>query len=187
MEDNNRNEEIGKRIKKLRQKYNETQTKLGNLIGLSQNNISKIEAGEVALTLENLMAITSRYKVSLDYLCHGIDSDTILETLNKYFSIKYKKVTYGERSFTYPQLEINKALFDYMHKSAYIHTIKSMPKEIQEDWLKAESEKFYNNKSLTEKQTLIPLPPNLLFPDDNKADWKHEDLIRELNHQLLND
>ena len=51
---------VGERIKYLREKNKESQEKLGEAIGLSQNSISKLEKGETQLTLENHIQLILR-------------------------------------------------------------------------------------------------------------------------------
>ena len=54
---------VGERIKYLREKKGESQEKLGEAIGLSQNSISKLEKGETQLTLENQINIAKHFNV----------------------------------------------------------------------------------------------------------------------------
>ena len=64
---------VGERIKYLREKKGESQKKLGEAIGLSQNSISKLEKGETQLTLENQRNLVKHFNVSHDYLISGKD------------------------------------------------------------------------------------------------------------------
>ena len=49
---------IGKRIKFLRLQKGVKQTVLANKIGMSQTNMSNIEAGRTAITIQNLLKIS---------------------------------------------------------------------------------------------------------------------------------
>ena len=69
---------VGERIKYLREKKQESQEKLGEAIGLSQNSISKLEKGETQLTLENQYSLAKHFNVSHDYLITGKDNDSLL-------------------------------------------------------------------------------------------------------------
>lgn len=184
------NKEIGKRIKLLREKKGESQEELGKAIGLSQNSISKIERGEVALTLENQLNIVAHYNTSHDYLCTGKNTDSFLNILNKYVSLKYEKLSIGSESFICPVLKINNIFYDYLIHSARAQDIQDMPDDIREMWLKKEVDNFYkrNKKnSFKEFKSVVPLPEQLINPDDSKSEWKQTDLLRELNNYLLND
>lgn len=80
---------VGERIKFLREKNGESQQKLGEILGLTQNAISKLENGDTSLTLENQIRIAEHYNVSHDYICTGRNNDSILTLLEKYLSLKY--------------------------------------------------------------------------------------------------
>lgn len=40
------------------------------------------------------------------------------------------------------------------------------------------------DNELQEYVSVIPLPENLIFPDDNKNEWKQTDLLREMEHHI---
>ncbi len=48
---------LARRVKKLRLEYGVAQTKLANEIGTSQTNMSNMEAGRTAITVQNLFKI----------------------------------------------------------------------------------------------------------------------------------
>ncbi len=179
---------VGERIKFLRKKNGESQQKLGEILGLTQNAISKLENGDTALTLENQIRIAEHYNVSHDYICTGSNSDSILELLTKYISLRYTAVSYGDKvSIPYPVLYIDKPLFDYLVRSAQADSDKYMPQDIKELWIQREKKEFYesNKKNdFTFKESVVPLPPDLICPDVEKEDWKQSDLLRELNASL---
>ncbi|MDF2988299.1 MAG: Helix-turn-helix domain [Eubacterium sp.] len=181
-------ESVGQRIKMLREKKGESQAELGNAIGLSQNSISKIEKGDTNLTLENQLRIAEHFNVTHDFLCTGIESDTILDTLSKYIRLKYKNLSDGIESYNYPMIEINNVLFDYLINSSRVMNERGLPDEARSIWLKKINQDFYSrNKKNTfqDYEAIIPVPENLIYPDGNKTEWKQTDLLRELNKQLL--
>lgn len=188
MDSNYEPQTVGERIKHLREKKGDSQTKLGDAIGLSQNSISKLEKGETQLTLDNQLRIAEYFNVSHDYLCTGKNMDSILETLKKYVSMKYKNLSYGTEAFNCPVLEINNVFFEYLVRSARAQSDRYMPDDVRDKWLEIELNKFYEcNKenSFTEFESIVPLPEKLIYPDSNKSEWKQTDLLRELKKQLL--
>lgn len=184
------NKEVGKRIKELREKKGESQTKLAGDIGLTQNSISKIEKGITMLTLQNLMLLADHFNVSYDYLCIGVEADSTLEMLKKYISFDYENITVGAEAFTCPILKINGALFDYLVHSARAQSDSYIPDDIRKIWLEKEADTFYEqsrgNKYVDMKR-LVPLPQEFISPDEKKENWRQADLLRELNRQLLKD
>ena len=63
--------EFGVRLKTIRLIYGLTQEKLAEDLNISWNHLSKIERGERRCSFELLIAISSRYGISLDYLLTG--------------------------------------------------------------------------------------------------------------------
>lgn len=180
---------VGERIKLLREKNGESQAELGNAIGLSQNSISKLEKGDTQLTLDNQLRIAEHFNVSHDFLCTGKDKDSILETLKKYVSLKYKNLSDDTEAFIYPVLEINNVFFNYLIQSARAQSERYMPPDVRELWLEKEINNFYErNKenTFTNFESLVPLPEKLIYPEEQKCDWNQTDLLRKLNKQLLN-
>lgn len=181
---------VGERIKFLREKNGESQQKLGEILGLTQNAISKLEKGDTALTLENQIRIAEYYNVSHDYICTGRNNDSILDLLSKYISLKYSTTQIGDKiSISYPVLYIDKPLFDYLVRTAQANGDKYMPQDIKELWIQREKKHFYDsnkNNDFTKKESVIPLPPELIYPDDEMQDWNQSDLLRELNNSLVN-
>lgn len=82
---------IGSRIKDLRKKAKLNQTELGEIIGVSLNTLSNIEASKSDISSETLLKLSDFFKVSADYLLLGIESEKtisqdeqeILEALRK--------------------------------------------------------------------------------------------------------
>lgn len=179
---------VGERIKYLREKNKESQEKLGDAIGLSQNSISKLEKGETQLTLENQCSLTKHFNVSHDYLITGEDNDSMLVLLEKYVSLDYSTISDGEISLECPVLKINRVLFNYLMRTAKAKHDRYIPDDIKQAWIEREINSFYEsneNNSFTESENIIPVPQNLIYSDYNKSDWKQSDLLREMNRQLL--
>lgn len=63
--------EIGQRIKKIRINNNMTQQAFADVIGLSQNAVSKIEPGLRMPSIDVLVLISQSFNVTLDYLVLG--------------------------------------------------------------------------------------------------------------------
>ncbi|SEU22489.1 DNA-binding transcriptional regulator, XRE-family HTH domain [Lacrimispora sphenoides] len=188
MDFNVRQKEVGSRIKNLREKRGESQTELGEAIGLSQNSISKIENGETQLTLENQYSIAEHYNVSHDYICTGKNDDSILSLLEKYVSLKYANTSDGIETFEYPVLKIDKVLFDYLVHVAHARNTKGVPDDVRELWIEREISSFYErnkNNAHNESEAIVSMPEQLIYPDEQKQGWKQSDLLREMNKQLL--
>ena len=59
---------FSERIRQLRLQHKLNQTQLGEIAGISQFAVSKIEKGERAASIEVLCALADYFDVSLDYL-----------------------------------------------------------------------------------------------------------------------
>ena len=62
---------IGERIRALR--GNQLQEEIAPKIGISQGQLSKIESGRMAPSLETLVRLASRFDKSLDWIVTGQD------------------------------------------------------------------------------------------------------------------
>ena len=188
MSDGKKPETVGERIKYLREKKQESQEKLGEAIGLSQNSISKLEKGETQLTLENQYSLAKHFNVSHDYLITGKDNDSLLMLLEKYISLDYSTISEGESILDCPILKINKTLFDYLMRTAKARHDKYIPDDIKEALIEREIDSFYEsneNNQFTESAKVVPVPEKLVYPDESKSNWKQTDLLREMNRELL--
>lgn len=188
MSEGKKPETVGERIKYLREKKQESQEKLGEAIGLSQNSISKLEKGETQLTLENQYSLAKHFNVSHDYLITGKDNDSLLMLLEKYISLDYSTISEGESILDCPILKINKTLFDYLMRTAKARHDKYIPDDIKEAWIEREIDSFYEsneNNQFTESAKVVPVPEKLVYPDESKSNWKQTDLLREMNQELL--
>ena len=186
---NNEPISVGERIKNLREEKGESQEKLGEAVGLSQNSISKLEKGITNLTLENLCNMAEHFNVSIDFICTGKNSDSILMLLEKYISLDYSGLSEGEDiHLKYPVLRFKKYFFDYLMKKATAQMDKYLPNDVKDMWIEKETKNFYEqdkDDTLAETTSVIPIPPQLIYPDDSKNDWKQSDLLRELNKYLM--
>lgn len=179
---------VGERIKYLREKKQESQEKLGEAIGLSQNSISKLEKGETQLTLENQYSLARHFNVSHDYLITGKDNDSILILLERYISLDYSTISEGENTLEYPVLKIDKVLFNYLMRTAKARHDKYIPEDIKQAWIEREIGSFYDSNEtnqFTESEKVVPVPEKLIYPDNSKSDWRQSDLLREMNKELL--
>lgn len=61
------------RVRELRLNHKMTQTDLANILNVKRNQVSRIETGERALTLENMWVLADYFHVSIDYLVGRID------------------------------------------------------------------------------------------------------------------
>ena len=65
------NEEIGKRVRKIRLQKGISQEKFGELIGIKKAAVSKIENGDNCLSKSNLISICRQFNISEDWLLYG--------------------------------------------------------------------------------------------------------------------
>jgi len=63
---------IGVRIREIRENiYKETRQNFAERCGLSENNLGKLERGEISISIRALNNISSATGVSTDYILHG--------------------------------------------------------------------------------------------------------------------
>lgn len=78
-------EEIGTRIKSLREHGKLTQQELGNIVSLHGSNIGRIEKGKVYPTADVIMKLSKHFKVSCDWIIFGESANMqIYENPNEY-------------------------------------------------------------------------------------------------------
>ena len=70
---------LGSNIKKLRILNNLTQLELADKLNLSKANISKYESNQIEPNTETLIALSSLFNVSVDYLLENKNSDSPAE------------------------------------------------------------------------------------------------------------
>lgn len=76
--DCNVNDEIGIRIQKKRIERNITGADLGSYIGVSANQVSRIETGKVKCKLEHIFILCQIFECSADYLLFGKEENSRL-------------------------------------------------------------------------------------------------------------
>lgn len=76
--DSNANDEIGIRIQKKRIERNITGADLGAYIGVSANQVSRIETGKVKCKLEHIFILCQVFECSADYLLFGTEDNNQL-------------------------------------------------------------------------------------------------------------
>ena len=71
MKNQSSNENIGKRIAKLRKQQHLTQAQLAEQIGASSKHISEIERGVTGISIDTQVLIAEKLSCSLDFLIKG--------------------------------------------------------------------------------------------------------------------
>ena len=90
----------------------------------------------------------------------------------------------GENHFKYPVLKINKVFFNYLTAMAYAKDTKNIPEKVQKQWIDEVIQLFIKNNvnnDIKSVEEIVPVPKELIYPDDNKDDWKQADLLREMD------
>lgn len=64
-------QEIGKRLRLIRERIGITQAGLGEKLGIQSQHVSKYERGESVPTWENLIKLTELYDVNINWLLAG--------------------------------------------------------------------------------------------------------------------
>lgn len=84
----NKNFQIGERIRECRKLKNMSQSELAEVIGVSDNTISNMETGNNNVKLKNIEKVADFFKVSLDYLVKGIGKAPFDDDfLNRYYKL----------------------------------------------------------------------------------------------------
>lgn len=168
MEEKTSKEEIGKRIKKLREKNKEKQKDLATLLDTTQNSISKVENGRSGLSIDNLIKVAAHYEVSLDYLCKGEGGADILDTLKKYVNFSYSSISGmadDDNSHLIPYFFIDKFFYHYLSQVAQANSNSKMPENIKQMWI-AQAEKEFNDTIINDMYSnyykFIPLTETVL-------------------------
>lgn len=63
--------DLGYRLKLLRNKHNFTQREVGDFLGISQSQLAKVESNERNLKLTKLLKLCDLYNVSEEFLLYG--------------------------------------------------------------------------------------------------------------------
>jgi transcriptional regulator with XRE-family HTH domain len=69
---------INVRIKELREKENLSVKEISTVLGIDSSQFGKVERGQLNPTVKLLMEISSKFNVSLDWLCFGTEDDSVL-------------------------------------------------------------------------------------------------------------
>jgi transcriptional regulator with XRE-family HTH domain len=70
---------LGERIKYQRNKNGFTQEKVAELVGISRQAVTKWESGQSIPSMENLMALTKIFEISLSELTNGVNDSIPIE------------------------------------------------------------------------------------------------------------
>lgn len=70
--------EIGVRVQKIRESYKETRQLFAERCGLSENNLGKLERGEICISIKALNKICSATGVKSEYILYGENENTQL-------------------------------------------------------------------------------------------------------------
>lgn len=86
------------RIKALRVKEKMNQTQLGEILGVSQDAISKIEKGINNPTVQQIETLSKFFNVSSDYLLFGTESTKDIEPIEREIlkTIRDDRTLYGK-------------------------------------------------------------------------------------------
>lgn len=87
---------IGEQIKELRKSANMSAAKLGELIDLSQQQVSSIENGVSNITVDKLEKICNVFNISPKYFWNDLEQD---------FPKEYQELLYNIRKFTPEQIK----------------------------------------------------------------------------------
>lgn len=71
------NENIGKRVARLRKQHKLTQTQLADRIGITSKHLSEIERGVTGISIDTQIELSSFLNCSIDYLIKGDDFKSI--------------------------------------------------------------------------------------------------------------
>lgn len=86
------------RIKELRLKAKMNQTQVGELLGVSQDAISKIEKGTNNPTVQQIETLSKFFNVSADYILFGTESTKDIEPIEREIlkTIRDDRTLYGK-------------------------------------------------------------------------------------------
>lgn len=73
-------ETLGNNLKYIRNKNNDSQSKISEIIKVDQSNYSKYELGKILIHTYTLIDFAKHYNISIDYLC-GKTKDSIIKVL----------------------------------------------------------------------------------------------------------
>lgn len=88
-------EEIGKRIKQVREDMGMTKEKFANLLGISGQYLGVIEHGKSYLSIEKLKILCDLTNLSADYILFGKDSNIVDNTQEVLSEFSDKQIEIG--------------------------------------------------------------------------------------------
>ncbi len=106
-------QEIGKRLRLIRERMGITQAEVGNKLGIQSQHVSKYERGETVPTWENLIKLTELYDVNINWLLTGKGS-MFLSPVN--YSIPEEKNIYAVRDLE-PDGQIDEIVIELRNDS----------------------------------------------------------------------
>ena len=106
-------QEIGKRLRLIRERMGITQAELGNKLGIQSQHVSKYERGKTVPTWENLIKLNERYDVNINWLLTGKGS-MFLSPVN--YSIPGEKNIYTVRDLE-PDGQIDEIIIELRNDS----------------------------------------------------------------------
>lgn len=141
---------VAQRIKKLRERNDESQIDLAKAINISKATLANYEQDKANLPLETAKKIAQHYKVSIDFIC-GLSEDMetsagVLDTLCRYISLDVVTFSVGQ-SHKIPVVSINKDFFNYLNVLVKAGQLKEreVPDEVINAWCEKEAEKVKNS------------------------------------------
>ncbi len=88
-------EEIGKRIKQIREDMGMTKEKFANLIGISGQYLGVVEHGKSYLSIEKLKNLCDITNLSADYILFGKDNNVVDNTKQILSEFSDKQIELG--------------------------------------------------------------------------------------------
>lgn len=88
-------EEIGKRIKTIRENMNMTKESLAKELGISGQYLGLVEHGKNYLSIEKLKILCDLTNLSADYILFGRDTNTVNNTKNILSDLTEEQIEVG--------------------------------------------------------------------------------------------
>ena len=91
---------VGRRLKLLRMEHNVSQTDLAKGIGMSQTNLSNIEAGRTAVTIQNLIRIRELLGCKMSDFFVDFDGEEEEASQKEKGAVKGKRAAVGSKAIS---------------------------------------------------------------------------------------
>ena len=173
------NEEIGNRIKELRNLHNLSQTQLAEEINTQQPIISKYENGETNIPYTHLFALANFFNVSCQYLLTGEQCDNYLTILKKYIHLEYCSCPADHHLQEYLELHINKAFVNYLYQAAQAEHLSRLPNKAREAWYREMEREFNTSNSNDDFVSFIPFPSKNITTDNSPNNMSQSAILEE--------